>query len=252
MPDLPQQLPPLSEEKRRPTLPATLPTSWPVALALLAVVAVELGVVSTVRVSSVNMAPALAPEDRVLVSGLPGLAGLAGLAEPGDVVVYRSPFASFAAFAEGSSESGGDGDHLQIGRVVATGGQTVEMNAAGLFVDGRNVTTLLCDDEDEIDTDEPDCPDPPCPEDLCLLASETLGDRRYYVRPARMFTGLFFGPRTVPDGQVFVLSDNRIDERDSRIYGSIPLDEIVGVASFIYYARDESGIRWDRISRPVS
>lgn len=49
-----------------------------------------------------------------------------------------------------------------------------------------------------------------------------------------------------------MLGDNRVDERDSRIYGAIPRAAVVGVLSFVYYASDETGIRWDRISRRVS
>ncbi len=43
-----------------------------------------------------------------------------------------------------------------------------------------------------------------------------------------LIDGLYFGPVTVPAGAVFLLGDNRADSVDSRTYGPVELDRIVG------------------------
>jgi signal peptidase I len=55
---------------------------------------------------------------------------------------------------------------------------------------------------------------------------------------------------SVPDGQVYVLSDDRSLGRDSRHFWTIPLVDVVGKAKQIYFSKDpEGGIRWNRIGK---
>ncbi len=52
---------------------------------------------------------------------------------------------------------------------------------------------------------------------------------------------------TVPNGQVYVLGDNRNAAQDSRIFGTVPLVDIVGRAKQVWFsASRQSGIRWWR------
>lgn len=62
-----------------------------------------------------------------------------------------------------------------------------------------------------------------------------------------------FGPVTVPKGSLFVMGDNRQDSQDSRVWGFVPLDLVVGKARFIYFSVGEGplGIRWGRIGQGI-
>ncbi len=51
-----------------------------------------------------------------------------------------------------------------------------------------------------------------------------------------------FGPATVPEGYVFVMGDNRNNSNDSRYFGAIPMDQILGRAWVSYWPLQEVGL----------
>ncbi len=224
----------------RPGLPVRLAVNLSLALVLVAVLLYRNGAIQVLRVSSINMAPTLELEDRVMVRAYGG--------EPvlGDVVVYRSPF---------------DPEHLQVGRIVGVAGNRVELTEGGLQLDGKPAAVPISGECEEDACEAGAAPEDggtcAASHDACrvagtLVGAEAVGDRRFFTRRPGSLSRLLFPAVTVPDQHFFVLSDNRVDERDSRIYGAIPHHAVVGVLSFVYYASDETGIRWDRMSRRVS
>ncbi len=56
---------------------------------------------------------------------------------------------------------------------------------------------------------------------------------------------------TVPAGQVFVLGDNRTVSKDSREFGTVPLQDVVGKARQVWFskAREGGAIRWERLGK---
>ncbi|MEC7947785.1 MAG: signal peptidase I, partial [Myxococcota bacterium] len=99
----------------------------------------------------------------------------------------------------------GDGS-LTVKRVVAGPGQTVELSGSRLLIDGQ----VQGDGE-----------------------RETWCDGSVAVQP-----GGDAPPVIVPDGTVFVLGDDRRASSDSRQWGPIPDDHVVGRVRFVLWGQD--------------
>jgi signal peptidase I len=103
----------------------------------------------------------------------------------------------------------GDEQTDYIKRCVAVEGQTVELRGKQLIVDG------------------------------------VLQDEEY----AKYYHGSSYGPFRVPDGHIFMMGDNRDNSADSRVWGPLDKDLILGKAMFIYFSWNQGAkaIRFTRI-----
>lgn len=166
------------------------------------------------QVPSGSMEPTLVPGDRVAVNMLAyGLRvpftdiELIDRGEPqrGDVVVFKSP---------------ADGTRL-IKRVVAVGGDSVELVAGRLWIDGHPL------------------------HDAEASRIEHFGARAVYLN-LRDGGGPDIAPTVIPAGMALVLGDHRGNSADGRFFGLVPTASLYGRASAVYYRRGE-GFGWTRL-----
>ncbi len=113
----------------------------------------------------------------------------------------------------------GDNRTDYIKRVVAFPGEMFSIRDGSLMVDGKRI------ESDWARTME-------------TTASRAIGD---------------FGPFRVPEGTLFMLGDNLTNSADSRVWGPLPRENIVGVAEFIYFSWDSRNnrVRFSRIGHDI-
>lgn len=181
----------------RPRWVAFLELPLMVLVAAIVAVAIKALVAQAFVIPSASMEPQLRPGDRVVVSRL-----AYDLHAPrrGDVVVFDDPQASRRP-SRSVVDLGRDAlvavgvvgpqESELIKRTIGLPGETVEARGGSVVIDGRALH-------------EP------------------------YL-PAGTWTA-DFGPTVVPDGHVFVMGDNRGNSLDSRSFGPVPVDSIVGRA----------------------
>jgi signal peptidase I len=146
----------------------------------------------------------------------------------GDIVVFFSPV---------------DGTHL-VKRVVGLPGDQIEMANECLLINGRpsEYEALPADTSRYV---------PPDKNGLRLYAEEKTG-----VMPSHPVTILpqrpalrTFGPVTVPEGKYFMMGDNRDNSNDSRFWGTVDRNQIVGRATMVVISLDRQHYfepRWHR------
>ncbi|HEU4415407.1 MAG TPA: signal peptidase I, partial [Candidatus Angelobacter sp.] len=53
-----------------------------------------------------------------------------------------------------------------------------------------------------------------------------------------------WGPTVVPEGNLFVMGDNRDNSSDSRDWGFVPIPNVIGSPIFVYWSYDAPTSRW--------
>ena len=166
--------------------------------------------------------------------------------ERGEVVVFRWPENESVYFVKRVVGVPGDRIHYEQGRLTVNG-QVVEAFPPD---DPREMENLS--DSDLVGGKE-----------SYLHFSERLDQRRFSVLLKKVGIHPGAGPLTVPEGQFFVMGDNRDHSNDSRYWGVVPLDNLLGRASFVWLSCREqlpgigvlchpATIRWSRLLHRVN
>jgi signal peptidase I len=170
------------------------------------------------RIPTDFMAPLLLPGDHIFVNKA-AYSGITSKAPPsrGDVVIINFP---------------SDARKDYIKRVIAVGGDTVEIRDGIIHLNKGPIGT---ENKDKTVTENID-------------GRSWLARWGESTRESRTMMHV-----TVPDGQVFVLGDNRSKGQDSRNWGFLPVDFLKGRAALIWLSISPDkeggffGIRWPRV-----
>jgi len=266
----PEETPP--DERRRLRL---LVRALLASLALLLIVRVFVFEPYGISFDSPSMEPTILPGDVVLVDKLPYIIrslryipftrvpipyvefrGLGSL-DRGDVVVFDYPTASRAA---GPIEQ-------YVKRCVAVAGDTVNMADGRIVVNGVEVAPVPGDGPRRARFDTARSWGPLrggepliVPYRGMMIPMDSLSQARWgpliesegvsvaYRNRIVFLGGLPAVTYEVRRDYFFALGDNSSNSRDSRVFGFVPYDNLVGRAWRLYWSRDSEGsIRWSRI-----
>jgi signal peptidase I len=145
----------------------------------------------------------------------------------GDIVVFYSPK---------------DGQRL-VKRVIGLPGETVESRDDQLVISGQRIEYAPPDPEIPAQLPEPE-------RERSTFATEKLVARPHAVMAINGIPAMrTFGPVLVPAGHYFMMGDNRDNSFDSRYYGTVARDQIVGRATGVVISLDHKNYwlpRWGR------
>jgi signal peptidase I len=184
-----------------------------VALPLL-MLAVRGYAVEPFRIPSASMAPALWPGDLVFADKRYARR-MGAPVQRGDVAVFAYP---------------NDRTTLYVKRVVALPGDRVQLRGTEVLVNG-------------VASPVPEGPQPPAAE-LAAAVRPPVG-REPAPSPVE---GLDL---VVPAGHVFVLGDRRQASTDSRDFGPVPMQDVVGRVRQVWFSWGSQGVRWERLGHVV-
>jgi signal peptidase I len=195
-------------------LRVTLDWILTIAGAILIVLALKQWVVNPYRIPSSSMEPTLNcakpalgclgdSSDRVLACRI---CLDFGPPSRGDIVVFNTPSEAAARCGEGGTF---------VKRVIGLPGETVKEDRHGsIWIRGPDSKTFERLDEPYISA-----------------------ERR------RLDSAHYRQTWTVPKGQYFMMGDNRGQSCDSRTWGSVPRDKLIGTVFFVYWPPDRIGFR---------
>lgn len=212
---------------------------YPLAIALLIASSFKSAIADWNDIPTGSMEPTILPGDRVFVNKLAydlkvpyTTWTVAKWGEPqrGDIVVFFSP----------------EDDKRLVKRVVGLPGDRLSMVDNQLQINGEPIVYRKPTEIFEFS-----------PWQGPLLPRVLIENLSGYPHPVLLHPDLIsrnsFEPIRVPEGNYFLLGDNRDLSADSRFFGFVPRDQIVGQATSIVISREKSfrSPRWDRFFKDL-
>jgi len=193
------------------------------------------------QIPSESMVPNLLIGDRLVADGW---AYWGKDPQRGDIVVFDYPRDPATKFVK---------------RLVGLPGDKIEMKQGELYLNETIVPQQRS-------------PKPTVEEGVWRAAEyvENLGGVEHTIHRAQPENDNNYGPVTVPPDQYFMMGDNRDRSMDSRVWGFVKRDALIGRMVYVYFSWDQlsydrmrsnnpgdlgaaifSGLRWDRIGHQV-
>ena len=154
-----------------------------------------------------------------------------GLPERGDVVVFRPPAYPNKNYVKRLVGLPGDKISYVNDTLYVNGVPMQQMPVGRYFGEGLNSESTGWD-----------------------LRTETLVDKEHQILIRGGRNMLPGGPWEIPAGHYFMMGDNRDNSEDSRVWGLVPEENLVGRAFFVWWHWDwkiRGFVAWDRIGMKV-
>jgi len=178
--------------------------------------------VESFRIPSSSMVPTLLPGDWVFADKRYNCPACKSAVQRGDVAIFTYP---------------NDRTLYYVKRIIGLPGDHVRIEAHEILINGHSLN-------------RGDAPGVAAQRSSQRL-TEGDGPNHWEVVWSGAQHDLPYVDLTVPQGQVFVLGDNRNDSVDSRSFGPVPLQDVVGRVRQIWFSRADGAIRWNRMGEVV-
>ncbi len=133
-----------------------------------------------------------------------------------------------------------------IKRVVAIAGDKVEVRDDIVYLNGAPVMQQAeCGDCKYEDSSESAVIRP------CRAMRETMGRASFTTIYNPEGTPSSWGPMRVPEGKFFVMGDHRDNSSDSRYWGFVPNESVLGKAMVVWWSVAGMTPRWERMFHAV-
>jgi signal peptidase I len=168
------------------------------------------------KIPSTSMHPSVLKGDFITADKRYNCPGCKLSAQRGDIAIFVYP---------------NDRSFNYIKRIIGLPGDQIKLSGREIFLNGKSLKIS------ESKTDQG------------LQVLEAWNDKQWNVTWSGAGTPLPSVELTVPPGQVFVLGDSRDASKDSRDFGTVPLQDVVGRARQVWWSSGDEGIRWGRLGK---